>query len=69
MLPAADRADFARFYAAALEEARRTWSLQPGRHRSGQWRRIAILSRSSGHEERLEGVGRLLCKDDHATSQ
>ena len=49
MLPAADRADFAAAYAGALEEARRSWSLQPVDGVLEQWRRIAILSRSPGH--------------------
>lgn len=38
MLPAADRADFAAAYAAALDEARRTWSLQPVDEVLEQWR-------------------------------
>jgi Family of unknown function (DUF6247) len=64
MLPAADRADFGRFYAAALEEARRTWSLQPVDDVLEQWRRIAILSRSPGHAESLEHARRFLAGED-----
>jgi len=64
MLPAADRADFGRSYAAALEEARRTWSLQQVDEVLEQWRRIAILSRSPGHAESLEHARRFLAGED-----
>lgn len=64
MLPAADRADFGRSYAAALGEARRTWSLQSVDDVLEQWRRIAILSRSPGHAESLERAGRFLAGED-----
>lgn len=64
MLPAADRADFARFYAAALDEARRAWSLQPVEDVLEQWRRIAILSRSPGHAEAMEHARRFLAGED-----
>lgn len=46
MLPVGDRADFGRSYAAALDEAKRTWSMQPVDNALEQWRRIAIFSRS-----------------------
>jgi hypothetical protein len=59
-LLAADRAEFARSYGAALDEARRTWSLQPVDEVLEQWRRIAVLSRSPGHAEGLEHARRLL---------
>lgn len=48
MLAAGDRAEFARCYAGALEEARRDWSLQPVDDILEQWRRIAMRSRSPG---------------------
>lgn len=64
MLPPGDRADFGRFYAAALDEARRTWSLNPVDEVLEQWRRIAILSQSPGHKKALEDGLRLLAGDD-----
>ena len=64
MLPPADRADFARFYAEALEAARLSWSLQPVEDTLEQWRRIAILSGSPGHAEAMEHGRRLLRGDD-----
>jgi hypothetical protein len=64
MLPAADRADFAAAYAAALEEARRTWGLQPVDEVLEQWRRIAVLSRSPGHAESLEHARRFPAGED-----
>ena len=67
MLPAADRADFGRSYAAALEEARRTWSLRPVDSVLEQWRRIAILSQSPDHAQALEHARRLLAGQDAPT--
>lgn len=64
MLPPADRADFARFYAEALEAARLTCSLQPVEETLEKWRRIAILSPSPGHAEAMEHGQRLLGGDD-----
>lgn len=64
MLPPSDRADFARFYAEALEAARLTWSLQPVEETLEQWRRIAILSSSPGHGQAMEHGRRLLAGDD-----
>jgi hypothetical protein len=64
MLPAAGRADFAASYAAALDEARRTWSLQQVDDVLEQWRRIAILSRSPEHAESLEHARRFLAGED-----
>ena len=64
MLPPGDRADFARFYAEALEAARLTWSLQPVEEMLEQWRRIAILSASRGHAEAMEHGRRVLAGDD-----
>jgi len=63
-LPAADRAEFARSWAAALDEARRTWSLQPVDEVLEQWRRIVVLSRSPGHAEGLEHGRRFLAGED-----
>jgi hypothetical protein len=64
MLPVADREDFARFYAAALDEARRTWSLQPVDEVLEQWRRIAIFSRVPGHADALQRGLRMLAGED-----
>ena len=63
-LPAADRAEFARSWTAALDEARRTWSLRPVDEVLEQWRRIAVLSRSPGHAEGLEHARRFLAGED-----
>jgi hypothetical protein len=63
-LRAVDRAEFARAYAAALEDARRTWSLQPVDDVLEQWRRIALLSRSPGHAGALEEARRFLAGED-----
>jgi hypothetical protein len=64
MLPAKDRADFAGFYAAALDEARRTWSLQPVDELLEQWRRIAIFSRQPGHAEAVQRGLRMLAGEE-----
>lgn len=62
-LPAVGRAEFARSWEAALNEARRTWSLEPVDEVLEQWRRIAVLSRSPGHAEGLEfRLTRLPCR-------
>ena len=65
-LPAADRAEFARSYAAALEEARRTWSLQPVDAALEQWRRIAVLAREPKHRAALDDGLQLLAGGDVA---
>lgn len=67
MLPAADRADFGRCYVAALEEARRTWSLQPVEEVLEQWRRIALFSRTPGHPLALEHARKILAGEDVPT--
>lgn len=64
MLPARDRADFARFYFGALDQARRTWSLQPVDEVLEQWRRIAIFSRQPGHAESVQRGLRMLAGED-----
>jgi hypothetical protein len=64
MLPAADRADFARFYADALDEARRTWSLRPVDDILEQWRRIAMFSRVPGHADAIRRGLRMLHGED-----
>jgi Family of unknown function (DUF6247) len=64
MLPPGDRADFARFYAEALEEARRSWSLQPVDETLEQWRRIAIFSQVPGHAEAIGRGLRMLNGED-----
>jgi beta-phosphoglucomutase-like phosphatase (HAD superfamily) len=64
MLPPRDRADFARFYAEALEAARLTWTLQPVEETLEQWRRIAVLSGSPGHAEAIEHGRQVLGGDD-----
>jgi hypothetical protein len=64
MLPARDRADFARFYSAALDEARRTWSLQSVDEVLEQWRRIAIFSGQPSHAESVQRGLRMLAGED-----
>jgi uncharacterized protein YbjT (DUF2867 family) len=64
MLPACDREDFARFYAAALDEARRTWDLGPVDEVLEQWRRIAIFSRQPGHSDAIQRGLRMLAGED-----
>jgi hypothetical protein len=63
-LPHADRADFERFYAGALDEAKRTYTLEPVESVLEQWRRIVILSASPGHAEAMEHARRLLAGED-----
>jgi hypothetical protein len=65
-LPGADRPEFARSYAAAIDEARRTWSLQPVETALEQWRRIAVLSRETNHRAALHDGLQLLAGDDVA---
>ena len=48
-LPADDRADFERSYAEALDEAKRTFSLEPVAATLEQWRRRAVLRQSPHH--------------------
>lgn len=67
LLPALDRAEFARRWAAALEEARRNWTIQPVDEVLEQWRRIALLSRLPGHGRALEHARALLDGDDAPT--
>ena len=45
-LPADDRADFEQSYAKALDEAKRTFSLEPVAVALEQWRRTAVLKQS-----------------------
>lgn len=67
MLPAGDRADFARFYSAALDEARRAWSLQPVDEVLEQWRRIAVFSRQPGHTEAIQRGLRMIAGEEIPT--
>ena len=64
MLPPGDRADFARSYAEALDEARRSWGLQPVEETLEQWRRIAIFSQVPGHAEAISRGLRMLNGED-----
>jgi hypothetical protein len=64
LLPARDRTDFAKFFSAALDEARRIWSLQPVDEVLEQWRRIAIFSRQPGHAESVQRGLRMLAGED-----
>jgi hypothetical protein len=63
-LVGADRADFEAAYAAALDEARRTYRLEPVDQAVEQWWRYAVLSRSPGHAEAIEQARQLLAGED-----
>lgn len=67
MLPAAERIEFERSFAAALDSARRTFSLTPVDQVLEQWRRITVLSRAPGHAQALEHARRLLAGEDVLT--
>jgi hypothetical protein len=64
VLPAGDRGDFERFYGAALDEAKRTFSLEPVTALLEQWRRIAVLKQSPRHDEAIETGLQLLAGED-----
>lgn len=64
MLPEADREDFGAVYAGALDDAKRTFSLEPLTVVLERWRRIAIVSQSPRHEEALDHARRLLAGED-----
>jgi hypothetical protein len=64
ILPPEDRADFERLYAEALDEAKRTFSLDPVTALLEQWRRIAIFKQSPGHAGALEHGRRFLAGED-----
>lgn len=63
-LPVADRGEFERLYAAALDEAKRAFDLEPVTAMLEQWRRIAIFSQVPGHTEAMEHGLRFLAGED-----
>lgn len=67
VLPPAERADFEEDYAAALDEAKATFSLAPVTELLEHWRQRALLSQSPGHAESLERVRRMLAGEELPT--
>lgn len=67
VLPPGERADFEEDYAAALDEAKATFSLEPVTELLEHWRQRTLLSQSPGHAESLGRVRGMLAGEDLPT--